>query len=81
MPTTKQETSLNQLIKYVYKEDVNEQENSSIEKKLMQDENLQEDFFELLYLKKQLDEATYEPNKRCIENVMAYSRSLNSVIE
>ena len=64
----------NDLIRYVYDE-TTEAENILLESVIFENEELEESFFELLHIKKELDKVDYKPSKKSIEDILEYSKS------
>jgi hypothetical protein len=65
----------NDLIRFLYHE-TSEQEEREINKALICDSELQEQYKELIATKNQLDVARLEPSAIVVENILNYSRSL-----
>jgi hypothetical protein len=65
----------NDLIRFLYHE-TTEQEEREINKALICDSELQEQYKELIATKNQLDVARLEPSAMVVENILNYSRSL-----
>lgn len=65
----------NDLIRFLYHE-TSEQEEREINKALICDSELQEQYKELIATKSQLDVARLEPSAMVVENILNYSRSL-----
>lgn len=64
----------NKIIKYIYKE-LTEEERAELVPELFQDNQLNEDFNELLTMKEQLDQIELSPSKQCIDKVLSFSKS------
>jgi len=64
----------NDLIRFLYHE-TSEQEEREINKALICDSELQEQYKELIATKNQLDIARMEPSAIVVENILNYSRS------
>ena len=64
----------NDLIRFLYHE-TSEQEEREINKALICDSELQEQYKELIATKNQLDVARMEPSAIVVENILNYSRS------
>lgn len=65
----------NDLIRFLYHE-TSEQEEREINKALICDSELQEQYKELIATKNHLDVARLEPSAMVVENILNYSRSL-----
>jgi hypothetical protein len=66
----------NDIVRYLYGE-TSEQESASIESALLRDKNLLKVYQELSFIKRQLGRAISDPDEKIINNVMAYSKSLD----
>ena len=64
------------LLRYLY-EDTSVEETQEIEKALLNDASLQEEFELLQSDLGLLDELKYEPSERCIDHIMDYARAMN----
>jgi len=64
----------NKIIKYIYKE-LTEEERADLVPELFQDNQLNEEFNELLTIKEQLDQIELAPSKECIDNILNFSRT------
>jgi|GEM_PF-239460 len=64
------------LLKYLYNE-VDLQQKKEIEAALAADPELEEQFFDFLYMKKQLDDVSKNtsPSKKSIEKILKFSKS------
>ena len=64
------------LLKYLYNE-VNDQQKKEIENALAQNPELEEQFFDFLDMKKQLDDVTKQnsPSQKSINNILKFSKS------
>ncbi|MDW7691559.1 hypothetical protein R9C00_17570 [Flammeovirgaceae bacterium SG7u.111] len=71
----------NDILRYVYHE-VSPSEAGEIASRIFSDPELEDEFYNLVSLKGDLDrlEAKGEPGQRSIDNILAYSRSLDSII-
>lgn len=71
----------NDIIRYVYHE-VGPMEGEEIASRIFSDPELEDEFYNLVSLKGNLErlEAKGEPSRRSINNILAYSRSLDSII-
>ena len=65
----------NDLIRYLYHE-TSETETKEINKSLICDSGLQEQFKELLATKSQLDSARLQPSQDTVRNILDYARGL-----
>ena len=65
----------NDLVRYLYHE-TTEREEREINKALICDSELQEQYKELIATKNQLDTARLEPTAVAVQNILSYSRSL-----
>lgn len=65
----------NKIIKYVYKE-LSEEDRAELVPELFQQSQLNEELNELLTLKEQLDHIELAPSKKCIDNILSYSKSV-----
>ncbi len=63
-----------ELIRYIYNE-TSEEENRKIEALIFEDEAMERDFFELLYLKEQLDNAEEKPRESVVNNILHFSQA------
>ena len=68
----------NKIIKYVYKE-LSEDERAELVPELFQHNQLNEELNELLTIKEQLDHIELSPSKKCIDNILSFSKA--SVVE
>ncbi len=65
------------LIKYVYDE-LSPEENLLWEERIFEDEALEQQFFELLYIKRNLEEAERQPRESSIDRIFAFSRNFDA---
>jgi hypothetical protein len=65
----------NDLIRYLYHE-TSATETTEINKALICDSELQEQFKELTATKSQLDAVRLQPSPACIDNILSYARGL-----
>ncbi len=63
-----------ELVRYIYKETTNE-ENIEIEKALLFDEQLADEYAELSDVVRSIDQSQKEPSDRVIDKILSYSRS------
>lgn len=63
----------NKTIKYLYQE-MSEPEKEEFVPVLFQNEELEEEFCELLNVKEQLDQIELSPSKNCIQNILEFAR-------
>ena len=64
------------LIRYVY-EETEPDENQQIELALSEDMELLEQYHELLWLRKQMDEGMMIPSEKTINTILEYSKAVN----
>ncbi len=69
----------NDLIRYLYHE-TSEQEEREINKALLCDSVLQDQFKELNIAKQSVEAAHFQPSAEVVLNVLSYSRSLNKSV-
>ncbi|UZR94015.1 hypothetical protein [Chondrinema litorale] len=64
------------LLKYLYNE-VNDQQKKEVENALAQNPELEEQFFDFLDMKKQLDDVSKQnsPSQKSINNILKFSKS------
>lgn len=65
------------LIRYVYDE-TTEEENILLESIIFENEELEQRFFELLQIKRELEKVDYTPSDKSIENILGYSKSFKT---
>lgn len=63
-----------ELVRYIYKETTNE-ENIEIEKALLFDEQLADEYAELSDVVRSIEQSQKEPSDRVIDKILSYSRS------
>ena len=63
-----------ELVRYIYKETTNE-ENIEIEKALLFDEQLADEYAELSDVVRSIDQSQKEPSDRVIDKILSYSKS------
>jgi hypothetical protein len=68
----------NDIIRYVYDETL-EEENKLIASLLLTDTELQEFYYELLAVKKDLNQLIFKPSKSSTQYILDYSRTFNSI--
>lgn len=66
----------NKIIKYIYKE-LTEKERAEVVPEVFQDQQLNEEFNELLTLKEQLDSIELSPSQACVNSILDFSKSYN----
>jgi len=64
------------LIRYVY-EETEPDENRQIELALSEDMELLEQYHELLWLRKQMDEGMMNPSQKTVNSILEYSKAIN----
>ena len=64
----------NKIIKYIYKE-LTEKERMEVVPELFQDQQMNEEFNELLTLKEQLDQVEFAPSDDCINQILSFSKA------
>jgi len=67
----------NEVIKHLYSEaSLSENQNFS-ENLIFENNESEDDFFELLALKEELDNLSLSPSKKTIDNILSYSKKTN----
>jgi hypothetical protein len=62
------------LVRYVYNE-TNEQENETVQQQILFNEELGDEFFELMEMKKSIDEVKFEPSSRCLNSILEFANN------
>jgi len=72
----------NDIVKYVYKE-VSKKEKARIEEALFGNQLLEDEFYSMVDLKKQLDglNGAFEPRKGVLNKILNFSKSFNTEVE
>lgn len=66
-------TTQHDVLRYVYNETSSE-ENTEIEKQIICDDEKSESFFEFTETKRKLEETFFEPSKKSIDAILAFSK-------
>ncbi|MFT5618914.1 MAG: hypothetical protein ACI85I_002149 [Arenicella sp.] len=61
------------MVKYLYKE-MSEIEKEAFVPEVFRQEDLQNEFNEMLNMKEQLDNLTLQPSQKCIDSIMEFAR-------
>ena len=64
------------VLKYVYHE-LQEEEKKELENKLFTNQDLKSEFYESIYLRKELNKAVLKPKQKTIDNILNYSKSFD----
>jgi hypothetical protein len=67
------------LIKFLYDE-TSAKEDNDMQRRLMADENLLEEFMQMIVLKSALEEVCLNPSDQVIQNILHYSKSFKTHI-
>ncbi len=73
MPTR---VSEHQLIRYLYGE-TSKEETKAVAKAIFEDKSLEDEYYKLQALKKDLGQAEAAPSEHTVSRILAFSRSLN----
>jgi len=65
------------LVRYVYDE-TSVEENILLESIIFENEQLEESFFELLHLKRELDSIICSPSEKSVSKILEFSKSFNT---